>query len=846
MTRFTPYLLLIILMVIAPDAPGARGVSAEKPRLTAEEQSFLASHGPIIFVSQTSYPPFEFRQKDGSMDGISIELARWMTTELGISVRFESMSFQEAQQAVLSGKADVITSLFYSEKRAERFSFSAPYIDVPASIFVKADRPDITGLADLNGKRIAIQRGDYAKEFLEAKGIRFELVATENFAEATEAVLNDRADLLIGDEQIVLYYLYSNRLTGQAKKVGAPLYVGKNCMAVQKGNPVLASILAKSVQHAQQAGVIDTISRKWLGTALVSQQGLHGRAVPYLLAVSSVGLAGTLLVLVWNRQLRQKVAEKTDELVKGKMELRHLVEELSAANSKLEEELGRSRLLFECSRDGMVRLDLHGKAVEVNRRFAEMLGYTEHELLAMYAWDWDAVVDKPMILEMIGTLDDSGDLFETCHRRKDGSVINVEISSSSFIWQGNKMIYCACRDITERKQYEAELAEARYLAESANRAKSEFLANMSHEIRTPMNGVLGMAELLGFTELTPRQQEYLDCVRSSGKSLLALINDVLDLSKIEAGKVELEYRVFSVRQSIQDVVNTQLSTIFKKHLDLTVSLADELPEVVKGDQLRFKQIMLNLLGNAIKFTPTGSITITADLLEQQQFSTLVRVTVRDTGIGMTPEVQQRIFEPFTQAESSTTRSYGGTGLGLSICRKLVGLMGGVITVESELGQGSCFCLDLPFGADSAAADRQGADMMQSEETSWDGPPLSILIAEDNGTNVLYLQSLLGKLGLGSTTAENGRQALERWQQGGIDLILMDIQMPEMDGDEALRLIRHEELQRGGHVPVIALTAYALRGDRERLLAAGFDGYLSKPLNMTALRNELQRVLHESV
>ncbi len=842
MPRFAVYLLLLVWMTGVLSIPGNVAASAEKPFLTAEEQSYLASHGPIVFVSQADYPPFEFRQKDGSMDGISIELARWMTTELGIQTRFESMPFQEAQQAVLAGSADVITSLFFSEKRAERFSFSEPFVDVPASIFVKADRPDIAGLADLTGKRIAIQRGDYARDFLESKGIRFDLVATDSFAEATEAVLSDRADALIGDEQIVLYYLYRNRLTEWAKKVGEPLYVGKNCMAVKQDNPMLASILAKSVQHARQTGVIDTISRKWLGTALVPQQGVFGRMVPYLLLVSLAGAVGTVLVLVWNRQLSRRVAEKTDELEKGKMELRQLVEELSNTNSRLEEELGRTRLLFECSRDAMVRIDPDGKAGAVNRRFAEMLGYTQEELLALYVWDWDALADKPRILEMLASLDDRGDLFETCHRRKDGTVINVEVCSSSFVWQGRKMIYCACRDITERKQYEAELAEARYLAESANRAKSEFLANMSHEIRTPMNGVLGMTELLGFTELTPRQQEYLDCIRSSGKSLLALINDVLDLSKVEAGKVELEYLDFSLRYAIQDVVNTQLSAIHQKHLDLTVTLADDLPEIVKGDQLRFKQVLLNLLNNAIKFTPSGSISITARLLEQQQFSTLVRVEMRDTGIGMAPEVQQRVFEPFTQADSSTTRSYGGTGLGLSICRQLARMMGGGITVESVPGQGSSFFFDLPFGGGSAALAHQGAAALQPEETGWSGPPLTVLVAEDNSTNMLYLSGLLGKLGLGMVVAENGSQALGRWQQGGIDLILMDIQMPVMGGEEALRLIRQQEQERGGHTPVIALTAHALRGDRERLLKAGFDGYLPKPLAMQDLHAALQQAL----
>jgi ABC-type amino acid transport/signal transduction systems, periplasmic component/domain len=327
--------LTLVLLVASRSSSAAR--SAGSSVFTAEEQAWLASHGPIVFVSQSSYPPFEFRQKDGTLDGICIELARWMATEMGLQVRFVSMNFQEAQQAVLNGSADIITSLFYSENRAVLFSFSDPIVDVPASIFVKADRPDITGVKDLNGKRIAIQRGDYAKEFLEAQGIKFELVATDNFSQATDAVIVGRADALIGDEQIVLYHLYSNRLTAQAKKIGDPLYVGKNCMASRKGNPLLASIMVKSLLHARESGVIEGISRKWLGAGVeTSAKGLQW-IVPYVFHIILVVALVVVLMLIWSFQLRRKVEEKTREIVDGKQKLRTLVDQLSLTNHQLEE-----------------------------------------------------------------------------------------------------------------------------------------------------------------------------------------------------------------------------------------------------------------------------------------------------------------------------------------------------------------------------------------------------------------------------------------------------------------------------------------------------------------------------
>jgi PAS domain S-box-containing protein len=824
--------LLLLLSILSGAAVFAGNRSDTIPVLTSDEQAWLKSHGPIVFVSQSAYPPFEFRQKDGSMEGICIELARWMSTEMGIQVRFISMTFQEAQQAVLSSSADVLTSLFYSDKRAAVFNFSEPLFDVPASIFVKAERPDITRLEDLNGKRIAIQRGDYAKEFLESKGIPFELVPTDTFAQATDAVIAGNADVLIGDEQIVLYYLFSNRLTGQVKKVGTPLYVGKNCMATRKDNPVLSSILTKSLKHAKQAGVIDNINNKWLGTVATSRQGWLLRVMPYLLAVSLVGFVGTMLVVVWNRRLRQQVEVHTRELNDGKLEL--------------QKSNAQNRLLLDHSSDLIWNIDADGRFLYASPSWKRVTGYDPEEIVGT---PFQLIVhrdDHPACLDYLQGVLSSKEIgvtpeYRTLH--KDGSWHWHQATGMPVLGDDGVAISLVgiSRDISERKQAEEDLCRAKTAAEAANQAKSEFLANMSHEIRTPMSGVLGMAELLSFTELTPQQEEYLACIKISGDNLLALINDILDLSKIEAGKVELEYADFSLRTALNDVVNTQISSIHKKQLQLQISLPDELPEIVRGDQLRFKQILLNLLSNALKFTDQGSIAISGSLLEQEQYHNRIRISISDTGIGMTLEQQQKIFAPFAQADSSTTRKFGGTGLGLTICRQLAELMGGEIIVTSSPGQGSSFQLELPFGVSSATAVKQSSEWPDKATAIWSGTPLTILVAEDNTMNLQCIVGLLTKLGIRSESACNGQEALIRWRRGGVDLILMDIQMPVMDGDKTLQKLRHEEQKENRHTPVIALTAHALRGDRERLLKIGFDGYLTKPLNLRALLAELHRV-----
>jgi signal transduction histidine kinase/ActR/RegA family two-component response regulator len=401
----------------------------------------------------------------------------------------------------------------------------------------------------------------------------------------------------------------------------------------------------------------------------------------------------------------------------------------------------------------------------------------------------------------------------------------------------------------EREKARAEQETRR--ADAANHAKSEFVANMSHEVRTPMNGVLGMTDLLLDTPLNPEQAEYAGMIKTSAESLLSIVNQILDFSKLDAGKMDLDHLAFSLGSSLAPMLKTLGWRARQKGLEFSSSIDPEVPEALLGDPNRLLQVLVNLVANAIKFTDTGGITLRVRREAAENQSVTLHFLVQDTGVGIPAEKQAQVFEAFTQTDGSAARRFGGTGLGLTICRQLVGLMGGRIWVESQVGKGSTFHFtarlvvacpvspSLPEATAEGQGPMAGAILRPAPRPL---KPLRILVAEDNPVNQQLALRLLKRRGQSVVVANNGREALARVGQESFDLVLMDLQMPEMDGLEAARIIREKEKTTGAHLPIVAMTADTLPGDRERCLSAGMDNYISKPLRIEELLQVLTAVL----
>ncbi|MDP2178952.1 PAS domain S-box protein [Methylicorpusculum sp.] len=515
-------------------------------------------------------------------------------------------------------------------------------------------------------------------------------------------------------------------------------------------------------------------------------------------------------------------------------------------------EMERRQALIDNSRDGIVIIDQRHRVREANQRFADMLGYTVEEVMDLYTWDFDVCFTQEQVEKDFSNLLQTQTIFETQHRRKDGFIFDVEVSASGTVWDGEKLVFCISRDITSRKIAEQELnnyrghleelvqtrtielVEAKRQAEEANQAKSTFLANMSHEIRTPMNAILGLTHLLRNASTDPYSRNQLGKVEDAAQHLLAIINDILDLSKIEAGQLSIEQSEFSPQRLMSDALSMVGQRAAEKGLRLVMENDPAVPAVLIGDALRLRQMLINFLGNAIKFSGSGQISVTSQVLEADEASIMLRIAVNDQGIGLADDQKKKLFKAFTQADESTTRRFGGTGLGLAITKRLALLMGGDVGVESQLGKGSLFWFSVLLGktksqniSDQVAwTCKENNDAERTLRSQY--ADVRVLVAEDDLVNQEVARELLAAVGLQADIVDNGLKAVQQMELRSYALVLMDMKMPVMDGMEATRLIRQSSGNK--EVPILAMTANAFDEDRRLCLNSGMNDFIGKPVD----------------
>jgi two-component system sensor histidine kinase/response regulator len=918
--------------------------------LSEEEKAWIAAH-PVIRVGiDPQWPPYEFLDGQGRHQGISADYLQLVARRLGVRfVAGPRQPWSATWRQLTLGTLDITPSITETEERRQQLHFTRPYLRFPVVILTRADSLFLGQLEDLRGQRVGVEADYFTDEILRRHYPEIIPVRYPYLDELLSALSLGEVDYVLSNHASASWKVQSLHVTGlklaAITPFDSPLSIG-----VRKDWPELAAILDKAMADVSPSEH-RAIRERWLGMRQRewSVTDVWRYRPDWVLAgvvVSSLLLILSLLVYFRSR------LERRSQLVQG------------ASRRLAESEQRFSMLIENAPIPFAVFSGKEGEVTVLNRCFREAFGYDAREIRFVADW-WrraypDAGYRQEIMTQWFERLAQAKrnqrdmEPMEALVQCRNGDVRHVRFHS--FLMGGLNLV--AFIDLTPQKDHEAILLAAKDAAESATRAKSEFLANMSHEIRTPMNGILGLSHLLEGTSLNALQRDYVSRIQSSGEFLLNILNDILDLSKVEAGKLVLEEEPFELDQLLESLRNLAISATQDKAVDVCFRVDPQLPVMMIGDSLRLLQVLVNLLGNAIKFTPKGRVDVGFRLEGRTRDRLLMRVTVRDNGIGMEPEQQSRIFEAFRQGDASTTRRYGGTGLGLAICQRLVALMGGVLQVDSAPGEGSCFAftvglaearqepgpsLAMPLRvlllsdqealvqsltgitarlgwsldtarlmgerclgllADPGAYDLVLVDSGQPEEAcrecerlaSTDAPliflqsawmeqhcpvaglptvrrlvkPLTgrslveavlrlrakgpdgsitedcrllegrqVLLVEDNSVNQLVGCRMLESLGARVDTADDGRQALDILGRRGADyyhVVLMDLQMPVLDGLSATRELRG--WPGFDRLPVIAMTANVLPADRHACQEAGMSDFVGKPIRMRELRTVL--------
>jgi two-component system, sensor histidine kinase and response regulator len=825
--------VVLLGAVLAVAAFGAQAVHLVTPaeqrplHLTERELAWIQAHPVIRVGNDPAWMPIDFDDEHGRPTGVAADILALLGKRLG--VHFEAVpgqSWREAYTAGLEGRVDLLPAIGLSPAREQQFLFTQPYISFRSVVVVRDDVPFVPDMASLMGRRFVLVRDYNETELVRAQYPDLDVMLVDTPDEALRIVSGGQADATLGNIAVLHFKIRQMGLTNL--KVAAPTDERERLvyMAVRKDWPELVGILDKglaSITPQERAAIIN----RWF--AVEMDRGLDPSSVVRWTAWIAAGVFGVaLLGLLWLRRLRLEIAfrrESEARTLAAEQRLRQITDTIPGAvvQTRLGAD-GRIGVQFTSGRLNQ----RHG--VDVDRALGDFAYLVERIVpedrpMFLQATAEAARTLAPMTLEYRVLLPDGSIRWNMAeaipHREPDGSTVAVAY----------------VMDITERKQLEQSLAVAKEQAEGASKAKGEFLANMSHEIRTPLNAIIGLSYLATRGDAPPRTRDYLDKIKSSAQALLGIVNDILDVSKLEVGKLALEHTPFDLDDVLTHLANVVSHKAAEKGVELLFSVPRDVPRQLLGDPLRLGQVLLNLTANAIKFTEKGQIVVAVREDRREGDCAWLELSVSDSGIGMTPEQQARLFQAFSQGDSSTTRKYGGTGLGLSISQSLVEKMGGRIAVESQAGKGSrfYFCVPLEIGAQPAAPAPSLAPLAG----------LRVLVADDNAASREITSGYLESFAFEQQAVASGAAALAALREAAavgraFRLVLLDWRMPDMDGGELVTAIRGLGLDPAPALVLVSAHSrdeLASRTDQFRM-----DGMLGKPFNPSMLLEVIVQAL----
>ena len=790
-TRYFLLLLLFIQLLVAKDLT-----------FTPQEQEYLDSEPIISIAIKPNWMPYEAIDEKGQIKGMLVDVLAVATKKTGIKFKLHpTSSWQESLKLATEGKVDVL-SFSFEKKHEDVFKYLKPHFTAPIILIMrKKDAVYISSIEKAKGKRVAIiESSSYYYQSLHLK----EIVKFNNLNDAIEVLRNKGVDIVGASLPLALYTISKEQIRDVSISPNSHKNM-RTSLAVNRQNSLLSSILEKTFESINDETFNEIEHKGMQGVSLYIQD--------YTLLIRTLAMVSLIvfIILIWNQKLKKEV--------KKRKELALQLEE----NIKIMEDIAENidSIIFET----VLYSDGSRKMLYMN------------ETSFMPKKETKKITEDILYLSKL--------IYENDRNEYNIFIKNAYMKDGSSEWKGRMLIdknlfwvKISLRATTkEDKNIHLngivhninDFVDAQNKVNRANKMKSEFLANMSHEIRTPMNAIIGFSDLLQSTQLNNKQNKYVKSIINGSKTLLTLINDILDLSKIEAGKLSLEFNYFDVRDSIQEVYELFTDKCNQNGIELILNCPNDMPQSIYGDEIRVKQILLNLLSNALKFTKEGSIEIKATYINES-----IILSIIDTGIGIDTKQQSKIFESFTQQDGQSNREYGGTGLGLSISLKLAQLMNGAITLQSDGHTGSAFSLEL-YNIEVGKELKKETLIMQNNVKF---QSQKVLIVDDNSENLVLLRELLEQVNIEVDDAIDGVEALTLLETSTYELILSDIRMPKMDGHE---LIKNIKLKDKNQI-VFAVTASLMKNQEQQLLEEGFEELIYKPIDRNNLLEILKKYL----